>query len=76
MRNPRTPGGSISGALNSLAGDALPITQADPQKQRDRAAKLNRVADFLLTLGWHLQAERLAHRAGELREEIPSRRAL
>lgn len=68
MQTPRTPGGGTSGALNSLAGDAPPITQADPDKQRDRAAQLDRAADFVLARGWHPQAERLAHRAADLRE--------
>jgi hypothetical protein len=32
-----------------------------------RAAQLDRVADLLLSIGRHLQAERLSHRAAELR---------
>jgi hypothetical protein len=32
-----------------------------------RAAQLDRVADLLLSIGRHMQAERLSHRAAELR---------
>jgi hypothetical protein len=37
----------------------------------EQAAMLDREADALLHLGFHAEAERLAHRAAALRNEIP-----
>jgi len=37
-----------------------------------RAAEIDRRADHLLALGRHIQAERLAHLAADLREAVPA----
>ena len=72
MRNPRaTNAGSVTtGADNSLAGDDLFISDTGPEMQRRYrlALHLDREADALLFFGRHAIAERLAHRAAELRE--------
>lgn len=44
----------------------VPTTLPDPRQAR--AAVLDRLADHQLQAGYHHQAERLAHRAAEMRE--------
>jgi hypothetical protein len=70
MRNPRTPGGGITGALTSLASDQFKasIAVAGLPFNHYSAAALDREADFLLSVGQHAAAERLAHLAAELRQ--------
>jgi hypothetical protein len=46
------------------AGSDVPSLDPTPQ---DTAARIDREADALLQLGFHSQAERLAHRAEALR---------
>ena len=45
----------------------VPIILPDPRQAR--AAMLDRLADQQLQAGFHYQAERLAHRAAEMRED-------
>jgi hypothetical protein len=71
MRTPGTPGTGITGAKarKSLDGDNQLLPHADPEIQcRFRLAlDLDRVADAHLFEGRHVIAERLSHRARELR---------
>jgi hypothetical protein len=73
MRNPRTPGGGISGALTSLASDQFKAHIADtglPFNHFSVASALDREADCLLQQGRHALAEALAHRAAEMRQVL------
>ena len=67
MRSPRTPGAGITGAATfSLGGEAQFL--ADVGSLRNSvASECDRQADHLLHLGYRQQAERLAHRAADLR---------
>lgn len=72
MKNPRALRGSVTGADVMLGGvnirlllNAAPIHQAYSQN----VAALDRIADALLQQGHYHQAERLSHRAAELRLE-------
>jgi hypothetical protein len=76
MRKPHALGAGPKNAGlksgKSLAGDKLISTATGPFAQRNSLAfRLDRLADFHLHLGHHLQAERLAHRAAMLREVAP-----
>jgi hypothetical protein len=70
------PPGGTSGwadfADNStdIDSDADPIVQRNIAWLQTRAARLDCNADLLLSIGQHAAAERLAHRALELREVI------
>ena len=72
MRAPGTPGTGITGAKagKSLGSDNLLLSHAGhlAQYRFEVAARLDREADQLLFEGRHAVAERLAHRAAELRE--------
>jgi hypothetical protein len=72
MRNPRAPAGAgNAGVWNSLGGDQSKglITDAGASFNRfSVACALDREADALLFLGQHTRAERLAHRAADLRQ--------
>jgi hypothetical protein len=72
MRSPRaTSAGPVitradvrpGGLDNHLVDQSAPAAQA----QVDRAARIDREADFQLMLGRHAAAERLSHRALDLR---------
>jgi hypothetical protein len=71
MRSPRTPEAGITGAKagKSLGGDDLFLPYAGSPRNRrlTMAMRIDREADALLFLGRHAAAERLAHRALELR---------
>jgi hypothetical protein len=56
--------GNTNAATNATADAAAQRGLAIAAR---RAAQLDRVADLLLSIGGHLQAERLSHRAAELR---------
>jgi hypothetical protein len=77
MKHPRTPVSGISGAwISSLGGDHSKFLISDTGTSinagRTRtAADLDREADALLFLGRHAAAERLAHRAADLRQVAP-----
>ena len=71
MRTPGTPGTGITGARTgkSLGSDRQFLPHAGPEIQcRYRlASDLDRAADAHLFEGRHALAERLSHRASELR---------
>jgi hypothetical protein len=71
MKNPRTPGAGITGASTSLGSDQFGAFIAGAGASFNRfsvASALDREADALLFLGQHARAERLAHRAAEMRQ--------
>jgi hypothetical protein len=71
MRTPETPGAGITGvkAVSSSGDDdqLLPRAGSKIQCRLRVALYLDREADFQLLLGRHAAAERLSHRALELR---------
>lgn len=76
MKSPRAPAGAgIAGAFGiSLGSDhsKAPVASAGSRFNYDvrtrNAADIDRQADLLLSIGRHSAAERLSHRAAELRE--------
>jgi hypothetical protein len=79
MRTPGTPGTGITGAKagKSLGSDDqfLSHTGSKIQCRYRLALYLDREADALLFLGRHAAAERLSHRALELRGTMTARLA-
>ena len=77
MKSPRAPGAGIARArTSSLGGEQFELIANVGSLCNDRiacrAAALDRVADFELSLGHRLAAERLAWRAAEMRRGGPA----
>jgi hypothetical protein len=74
MSNPRAPGGGTTGAWISLGSGTTEslVASADPciKERKLYAAILDRQADFWLSVGRHSVAERLSHRAADLRQAV------